>query len=97
MAINQLRINATLIEKSAVRYTLSGIAAIEAKLHYCGTAFEAGKERRLEFDLQAITFDDCAKRLEKVRLGTEIACVGFIAPKSMKTQKLIVHITEFTI
>jgi primosomal replication protein N len=53
--------------------------------------------RKLEFDFSAIAFSDVAVRLEKVAVASKVELSGFLAPRSMKTTKLVVHITEFKI
>jgi putative primosomal replication protein N, priB len=88
---------ATLLEKEPLRFTPAGIAVFEGKFRHDGQVYEAGAMRRLEFGFPAVAFADAAVRLNQVNPPQQLAIVGFLAPKSMKTQKLVVHITEFTI
>lgn len=90
-----MHLSATLIEKCPLRFTPAGIAVLDVKLHHVSSVYEAGHERHLEFMVQGIAFADCALKLNEMDDGSEIEIDGFIAPRSMKTQKLIVHITEF--
>lgn len=80
-----------------LRFTPAGIAVFEGKFRHEGQVYEAGAMRRLEFDFPAVAFADTAVRLNQISPPQQLEIVGFLAPKSIKTQKLIVHITEFTI
>ncbi len=94
---NTIQISATLLEKNALRFTLAGIAVLGGKFRHESEVYEAGAMRKLEFDFFAVAFADVAIRLEKVQVPSKIKIVGFLAPRSMKTTKLVVHITEFEI
>ncbi|MDO4937616.1 MAG: primosomal replication protein N [Sutterellaceae bacterium] len=93
--VNQVQIRATLIEKKELRYTPAGIAVFEAVFHHCGTQFEAGAERKVEFDFPALSFADVAIRLNALTVGQQIEMKGFFATRSLRSSRLTVHITEF--
>lgn len=94
-AINQVAVAATLIDKKELRFTPAGIAVFEATFHHCGTQYEAGAMRKVEFDFLALAFADVALRMQLVRCGQTIEMRGFLATRSMKNSKLTLHITEF--
>ena len=50
--------------------------------------------RKLEYDFPAIAFGALAESLNKAQMGQDVNIRGFLAPRSMKSSKLIVHITE---
>lgn len=93
--VNQVQIRAVLIEKKELRYTPAGIAVFEAVFHHCGTQFEAGAQRKVEFDFLALSFADVAIRLNAVEVGQQIEMKGFFATRSLRSSRLTVHITEF--
>ena len=93
--IDRLTISGTITEGKDLRYTPGGIAVWEGTLHHASEAFEAGAARRLEFDFSAIAFSDAAIRLAKEPVGRSLQMIGFIAPRSVRTQRLVVHITEY--
>lgn len=95
--INSVKLVAVLTERKELRYTPAGLPVFEGKFHFEGDVYEAGAPRHLSFDFTGITFTDNAVALDKVALGSKVAMDGFIAPRSMKTQKLTVHITQFSI
>ncbi len=93
--LNALRMTGTITEAKDLRYTPGGIAVWEGMLHHASSVFEAGAVRRLEYDVSAIGFADAALRLAKEPLGQKLELTGFIAPRSVRTQRLVVHITEY--
>ena len=93
--LNQLILTGTITETKDIRYTPGGIAVWEGKLHHASGVYEAGVMRRLEYDVSAISFADAALQLSKLSVGQAIELKGFIAPRSIKTQRLVVHITEY--
>ncbi len=95
--INAVQITATLVDKRELRYTPAGIAVFEGMFHYSGDVYEAGGMRHLEFDFSALSFADVAVRLEKVAPASKVHMKGFLSPRTMKSSKLTVHVTEFTI
>ena len=93
--VNQLTMTGMIAEAKDLRYTPGGIAVWEGMLHHTSNVCEAGALRRLEYDVPAIAFADTALQLVKIPVGSSVRFVGFIAPRSVRTQRLVVHITEF--
>ena len=94
--MNELRISAIPVARSALRYTPAGVAVAEGSYRHGGAVLEAGAERTLEFEFAAIAIGPVALALEREPLGQPITISGFIAPRSRRSARLIVHITEFT-
>lgn len=93
--MNRIEISATLTEREEVRYTPAGIVVFEGMFHHRTELTEAGKIRTLEYDFPAVSFGETAKALNAMPLGKELTLKGFLAPKSMRSHRLIVHITEY--
>jgi primosomal replication protein N len=93
---NRVRLRAKLVARGDLRYTPAGVAVLQAGLKYDGALAEAGIERQLSFELEAIAVGDAARRLDRQALGAELDVSGFLAPRSQRSRSLIVHITEFT-
>jgi primosomal replication protein N len=93
--VNHIEIGGALVAREAIRYTPAGLEVFEGTFHHRTELAEAGKIRTLEFDFPAIAFGAAARRLSAEPLGKEFSLKGFIAPKSMRSSRLIVHITEY--
>ena len=93
--INSVELVGTLTGKEAVRYTPAGLEVFEGTFHHRAQLVEAGRTRTLEFDFPAVSYAETAKALNGLALGAQISLKGFLAPRSMNSLRLIVHITEF--
>jgi primosomal replication protein N len=92
---NRVRLRARLAARGDLRYTPAGVAVLKAALAYAGTVAEAGIERQLDFELDAVAVGDAAPRLARQELGSELEIDGFLAPRSKRSRSLILHISEF--
>jgi primosomal replication protein N len=92
---NRVRLRAKLVARGELRYTPAGVAVLQAGLAYAGAVAEAGIERQLDFELEAVAVGDAAHRLAVQALGTEFDLDAFLAPRSRRSRRLILHITEF--
>lgn len=94
--MNRFRLNAVLVARSALRYTPAGIPVLEAEFRHAGAVEEAGTERQLDFEFEARIVGDLAVQLERAALGGSYELDGFIAPRSRRTRKLVLHVTGYT-
>ena len=93
--MNALQIEGTLLEKQEVRYTPAGIEVFEGILQYTGEQLEAGSLRKLSFEVKLVSFVETAHRLNAEALGKTLKITGFLAPRYMRGNNLIVHIKEY--
>lgn len=93
--MNQLRISAVPVARSALRYTPAGVAVAEGSFRFDGAVTEVGTERQLDFEFPAIAVGAVALGLDREPLGQPLTITGFIAPRSRRSNRLIVHITEY--
>jgi len=92
---NRVRLRARLVALGDLRYTPAGIAVLQARLEHRSTVAEAGMERQLDFELDAVALGEAARRLGRQELGIEIEVDGFLAPRSRRSRSLVLHIDEF--
>jgi primosomal replication protein N len=95
--VNQLRIRGKPVAKSALRYTPAGIAVLEASFAHEATVTEAAAERTLTFEFAAVALGAVAQALDREPLGRPMTLEGFIAPRTRRSTRLVMHITEFKI
>jgi len=93
--LNRIRLQARVVERSALRYTPAGLAVVELRLGHRGAQVEAGSERHLEFELSALAVGALAQTLSAVALGTALDLEGFVAPARRGSRYLRVHITSY--
>ena len=95
--MNQLRIRAKAVAKSALRYTPAGVAVLEASFQHEGCVTEAAVERTLAFEFSAIALGAVAQAMDREPLGAPMTLEGFIAPRSRRTTRLLVHVTDYKV
>lgn len=95
--MNQLRIRATPVAKQAVRYTPAGVPVLEAAFKYDGSVTEAGGVRVLTFEFSTIALGAVAQALDREALGAPLLIEGFIAPRTRRSSRLLVHIADYRI
>jgi primosomal replication protein N len=83
-----------LLERSALRYTPAGIPAVEFRLRHESQQAEAGTSRNIEAEIGAIAFDSQARLLAGARLNSGLKLQGFLAAKSKRSKKLVLHVTN---
>ncbi len=93
--MNHLALTARLIERDALRYTPAGMPVTEAVFSHEGEVSEAGVVRQLSIEVDTLTLGALAQRVQALELGTRIKLTGFLAPRSRRSRKLRIHITDF--
>ena len=83
-----------MLELGALRYTPAGIAAVEFKLRHESELDEAGRPRKVEAEIGGIAFESQAKLLANMKLNTGLKLQGFLAAKSKRSKKLVLHVTN---
>jgi len=93
--VNTVRLQGRLIAKSEIRYTPAGIEVFEGVLGHDGEQEEAGVTRKLQIEVQLVSFGETAHRLNAEPIGKVLTVSGFLAPRYQRGKTLIVHIKEY--
>ena len=67
---------------------------MHCQLEHSGQANEVGVARKIQMNVEAIAIGPIQKDLEQMDLGTEAVFEGFLAPKSLRNQRLVFHINH---
>jgi primosomal replication protein N len=92
---NRCVVTARLVRQGRTRYTPAGLQVRELGFQFTGSVVEAGFERQLDFEFDAVAVGDVAGQLAAVALGTELALSGFFAPTSRRSKRMRLHVTEY--
>jgi primosomal replication protein N len=92
--LNRLELSGRLLELGKLRYTPAGVAAVEFKLGHESEQDEAGGRRSIQAEVNAIAFETQAKLLGGRPLGSPVKVQGFLAAKSKRSKRLVLHITN---
>ncbi len=91
--MNEVRLSGTLVERAALRFTPAGVPVVEARIEHRSTVVEAGSARTLEFVVSAVGLGPIANELEREALGTRLELSGFLATRSRRSARLVLHLT----
>ena len=76
--MNQLILQAQLLELGLVRYTPAGLMALDLSLKHESQVQEAGKPRKVSMELKAVVVGDLGKRLQALGVGGTALFSGFL-------------------
>jgi primosomal replication protein N len=91
---NQVCLSGTLVELGTLRYTPAGLPAVEFRIRHESSKVEAGSERRVRAEVPAVAFDTVARQIATTELGTALRAQGFLAAKSQRSAKIVLHVTN---
>ena len=76
--MNQVDLNACIAELSPLRYTPSGISAINFILEHESEVLEAGVNRKVKLTIRAVAFGTLAEQAVKFPLAKSFRFTGFL-------------------
>jgi len=92
--LNHVVLNARIVEASVLRYTPSGLPAIDLSLEHESEIQEAGQMRQVKATVKSVALGLLAERLVQLSLGSFWQFNGFLAsPRNSKN--VVFHIQDF--
>ena len=95
MPANSLDLSACIAELDALRYTPSGLPALNLKLEHESETQEAGQSRQIKVAVKAVAFGALAERLIKQPIGSVWRFSGFLG-NTRHGKSIVFHIQEFS-
>jgi primosomal replication protein N len=90
--MNRLVLSATLAERSAMRYTPAGLAALDLVLRHESEVSEDGTPRKVSMDIKAVALGSITRQVGAMALGTPASFAGFLA-SGRNGRGVIFHVT----
>ncbi|HRP75167.1 MAG TPA: primosomal replication protein N [Rhodocyclaceae bacterium] len=91
--LNQLTLDALLLELQPMRRTPAGVPVAECSLTHESTQVEAGLVRDVSVGLQAVAVGELASVLAAAVPGMRIRVTGFLAAKSLRSRSPVLHLS----
>lgn len=91
--MNRLVLQATLVQRQAMRYTPAGLPALDLSLAHSSTVSEDGQARQVSFEMRAVAIGAVTRTLQPLPLGSTGRFGGFLTSQR-KGRGLLFHITE---
>jgi primosomal replication protein N len=91
--MNRLVLDATLVERAALRYTPAGLPALDLSLKHESTVSEDGQPRKVSMEMRALAIGAITQVLVPLALGTAALYGGFVT-STRNGRGLLFHITS---
>jgi len=78
--MNRLVLSATLVQRSAPRYTPAGLPALDLSLQHESTVSEDGQPRKVSMEMRAVAIGAATQPLAALALGAGATFAGFVTP-----------------
>ena len=91
--MNRLVLNATLVERGALRYTPAGLPALDLSLKHESEVTQDGQTRKVWFEIKARAIGDITQRVARVDLGSTHGFAGFLGSQR-NGRGIVFHVTE---
>jgi primosomal replication protein N len=91
--MNRLVLQATLVQRQAMRYTPAGLPALDLSLAHSSTVSEDGQPRQVSFEMRAVAIGGVTRSLQPLPLGSTGRFGGFLTSQR-NGRGLLFHITQ---
>jgi len=92
---NRLELSGEIVSLETLRHTPAGIPVLTFVIRHASIQNEAGMKRQAECEVPAMAMADLAKKAERLKTGDLVRVVGFLAKRSLKSGRLVLHLNEF--
>jgi primosomal replication protein N len=96
-ALNAVQLSGRLLTREALRYTPAGIPVLSFTLAHESQQVEARIPRQVGLEIDAVAIGDVAIELDKIVPGREIRLRGFLANRTKRGTRTVLHVNEFDI
>ncbi len=91
--MNRVLLSATLVQRSALRFTPAGLPALDLQLSNESTVSEDGQPRKVSMEMRAVAIGDVKQALASMALGDAALFAGFVA-QARNGRGWLFHITQ---
>lgn len=84
-----------IVARDTLRYTPAGIPALDLTLEHESVQSEGQLPRTVKATLDAVAIGELARGLDRLEPGRTVTVIGFLANRSRRSTRVILHINEF--
>ncbi len=92
---NTVMLSGTLIAREQLRHTPAGMPALNFKIGHASEQAEAGRDRRVSIEMDAVALGEVAEKLSRVPLEGDYLFQGFLALRSKLSKWPVLHVNSF--
>jgi primosomal replication protein N len=90
-------LSATVTAREVLRHTPAGIPALSLELTHQSTQVDANVPRLVQATIEAVALGALAQRMDRLQVGQAIRVTGFLANRSRRSSRVVLHVNEFEI
>jgi primosomal replication protein N len=91
---NKVEISGVITELKSLRYTPAGVPVVEFRLRHESERAEAGAQRKVVAEIEAVAFEAQARLLVAGPMGRQLKAEGFLCAKNRQSKKPVLHVTN---
>lgn len=91
---NRLEFSGEVVSLETLRYTPAGIPILSFVLRHVSQQQEAGMKREVQCEVPVKVMAELAKQATTLDIGDQVKVTGFLARKSLKNDRLVLHANE---
>jgi primosomal replication protein N len=92
---NAVRLQARVAAREALRYTPGGVPVLGMTLEHQSRQVEAGVPRTVDLVIEAVAIGNAALALDRVEPGRTLTVRGFLANRSKRSTRAVLHVNQF--
>ena len=92
---NRVLLTGQIVARESLRYTPAGIPALDLTLEHESVQSEGQLSRTVKATVDAVAIGELAHRMDALQTGRCITVSGFLANRSRRSTRVILHINEF--
>ena len=92
---NEVRLSARVAAREALRYSPGGIPILSMTFEHQSRLIEGGVPRVVDLTIDAVAVGKVALELDRVGQGTTLMVSGFLANRSRRSTRAVLHVNEF--
>ena len=90
-----MRLTATVVTRDTLRYTPAGVPLLNLTLQHESTLVEAKLPRVVQATVDAVVLGEVAREMDRLMVGQVITVTGFLANRSQRSTRVVLHVNEF--
>jgi primosomal replication protein N len=91
---NKVELSGVITELKSLRYTPAGVPVVEFRLRHESERAEAGAQRKVNAEIEAVAFEAQARLLAAGPMGRQLKAEGFLCAKNRQSKKPVLHVTN---
>jgi primosomal replication protein N len=94
---NMVQMSGEVAVREPLRYSPGGVPILALELTHRSRQSEGGVPRQVELEMELLAIGEVAMKLDAVRPGQRVTARGFLANRSRRSRRVVLHVNEFEI